>query len=174
MHDGIRVSAIAAVAANGVVGKDGKLPWRIPSDLKFFRRTTLRHAVIMGRKTLDEIENPLKRRFNIVLSRSLTREASRLVVVRSLQEALAAAVVHERQALADGKIESCEIMIIGGPSLWTLAWPIVDRFYRTDVLRDFDGDTWLPELPLDGFEETSRVTGEGEIPHEFVVLDRRK
>jgi dihydrofolate reductase len=172
MHDGICVSAIAAVAQNGVVGLNGKLPWRIASDLKFFRRTTLRHAVIMGRKTLDEIESPLKRRFNIVLSRSLEREEPRLLVVRDLQQALAAAAEHERKQVAAGKVEQAEILVIGGPSIWQLAWPDVDRFYRTEVHRDFEGDVRFPAVDLAGFTETSRVVGEGDVPHTFTTLER--
>ncbi len=173
MYDGIQVSAIAAVARNGVVGKDGQLPWHIPADLKYFKRTTKHHACIMGRRTFDEIKTPLRRRLNVVLSGQLEKEAKRLVVVRSLEQGLAVAAEHERKQLAAGRIEAAEIMVIGGPSVWRLAWPLVDRFYLTRVLQDFDGDTYLGELPLDDFDEVSAVAGEGDIAHEFVVLQRR-
>lgn len=172
MYDGVTISAIAAVASNGCVGRDGQLPWRIPGDLRHFKRTTRRHAVVMGRKTLDEIKTPLKGRVNIVLSRSLVREAEGLVVVRTLDDALRAAVDFERAQVARGATEVAEIFVIGGPSVWRLAWPLVDRFYRTNVRHDFAGDTFFPEVELGDFELVRRWNGEGDVPHDFELLHR--
>ncbi len=174
MYDGIRVSAIAAVASNGVIGKDGKLPWRIPDDLKRFQRLTKRHAIIMGRKTLDELQTPLKFRLNVVLSRSLVREDKRLSVVRTLDEAFAEAAAWERRKVADGKIETPEIFLIGGAEIWRLAWPHIDRFYRTHIDAEFAGDTVFPDVDLSDFDATDERHGEGEPPHRFVTWDRRR
>ena len=176
MHKDTPVAAIAAVARNGIVGKDGQLPWRIPGDLKYFRRRTKNHAVVMGRRTLDEIQSPLKRRMNVVLSRSLQRHEPNLAVARSLEEALDIAQAHEQAQVAAGKLEQPEIMVIGGPQVWAQAWPKVDRFYLTRVLADFEGDTRFPDVDLSDFKEVSVTPGEAEaggVPHEFVVLQRR-
>ena len=172
MHAGITVSAIAAIGRNGEVGKDGGLPWRIPNDLKWFKSHTKGHALIMGRKTRDELGKPLKRRLNIVLSRTLEQTDDGFVICRTLDEALDAAAEHERQAVAEGRLQRPEAFVIGGPMIWSLSWDRVDRFYRTDVQADFEADTFFPDLPLEAFEEIERSDGTGDIPHVFVVLQR--
>lgn len=174
MFRDMQISAIAAVAANGIIGRDGKLPWRIPNDLKHFKRLTVGHACIMGRKTFDELGKPLPKRMNIVVSRTLVAKAERLVVVRTLTEAFAAAIEWERDAAAAGKIAAPEVFVIGGAQLWVHAWPYIDRLYQTRVLADFQGDTAFPAVDLRSFEplETRPGTGPGP-PHEFVTLQRR-
>ncbi len=172
MYEGIRVSAIAAVASNGTIGIDGGLPWRIPGDLKHFQRHTRRHACIMGRRTFDELKTPLKRRLNVVLSRSLQREAARLEVVRSLEQALAVAHRWELDQVAAERIAEAEIFVIGGAAVWEAAWPLIDRFYLTRVLADVPGDTAFPQVDLSAFEQTDHRVGEGPLPHEFVTLER--
>lgn len=177
MWEDIPISAIAAVAQDGVIGLDGKLPWRIASDFRWFRKRTMRHACVMGRKVLDEIEKPLKGRLNVVMSRSLQRQAEGLRIARSLQEALAIAAQWEREQRDAGAIASAEIMLLGGATVWEQAWPLVDRFYRTEVVGTFRGDTWFPDVDLSAFELTWREDGDpgkSGIAHTFQVLQRKR
>ncbi len=135
------ISAIAAVAENGVIGKDGQLPWNLPDDMKFFQRTTLNHYIISGRKNYESIPDrfrPLRDRVNIVVTHDKRYKAPGATVCHSLREALDIA----REA--DVK----EVFLIGGGQLYKEAFDagIVDRFYRTTVHGKPDGDVFFPEV----------------------------
>ncbi|MBL8011070.1 MAG: dihydrofolate reductase [Flavobacteriales bacterium] len=135
------VSAIAAVSANGVIGRDGDLPWRLPDDMAFFQRTTRGHCVITGRLNWESIPprfRPLKHRTNIVVTRNPGYDAPGAVVVGSLE----AALEHARG------LGEPEAFIIGGGQLYreALAKDMVDRIYLTRVHADLDGDTHFPDL----------------------------
>ncbi len=178
MFDGMTVTAIAAVADNGVIGRDGALPWHLPDDLKRFKRLTSGHSIIMGRRTWQEIGKPLPKRFNVVLSRTLDaaqlhNEHDRLRVVASVDAALEAAARWERQRCTDGEIEQEEIFLIGGGGVWRAMWRWVDRFYLTEVQAEIDGDTRFPELDLSDFHEVGRTPGVGDPAHVFVDLARQ-
>ncbi len=180
MHDGVRVSAVAAVAENGVIGAHGDLPWHLPADLRWFKRVTRGHAMIMGRKTWQTLPGPLPKRLNIVLSRSAhevdTGGAEGVVAVATLEAALAAAADWERAAVAAGRIESPEIMIVGGSGIYAVMWPWVDRFYRTRIALAPAGDTYFPPVDLDDFAvmtATPGVVAVGSPAHVFEVLERR-
>src|SRR5712692_10003454 len=123
-----RVAIIAAVARNGVIGHRTRMPWHLPEDLRRFRRLTLGHAVIMGRRTFESIGKPLAGRSNIVVTRS--RDWTRLGchAAHSLESALAA--VHE----------PLDAFVIGGAEIYALALPIACRLYMTEIERDFEGD----------------------------------
>ena len=129
------VSAIAAVSRNGAIGKDNQIPWYLPADLKYFKRTTLDHHVIMGRKSFLSIGKPLPKRTNVVISRDAFFTASGCIVVRSVQEALALAAGH-------GETEA---FIIGGGEIYRASMPYWDRLYLTRVELDVDGDVFFPE-----------------------------
>ena len=180
MHDGVRVSAIAAVADNGVIGVNGDLPWHLPADLRWFKRVTRGHAMIMGRKTWQTLPGPLPKRLNIVVSRRAhevdTGGADGVVVVGTLEAALAAAADWERAAVAAGRIQLAEIMIVGGSGIYAAMWPWVDRFYRTRIALRPAGDTRFPTVDLDDFAvitSTPGVVAPGSPAHVFEVLDRR-
>ena len=128
----MRVSIVVAVARNGVIGRGGQLPWRLPSDLRQFRRTTLGHPVVMGRVTHESIGRALPGRRNVVITRDPTRVAAGCEVVPSLQSALA--------LLKD----EAEVMIIGGRGLYAEALPLADRLYLTEVLAEVAGDVSFP------------------------------
>ena len=125
------ISIIVAVAQNGVIGDKNALLWHISEDLRFFKRTTSGHPVIMGRKTHESLGRPLPNRTNIVISRTMG-EIEGCTVVRSLEEAVALFPAEE------------EIFIIGGAQIYALALDITDRFYLTRVGHDYEGDTSFP------------------------------
>lgn len=135
------ISVIAAVAENGVIGKDGTLPWSLPDDMKFFQRTTLNHHVICGRKNYESIPprfRPLRDRVNIVVTRDPAYEAPGAIIRHSLEDALDIA----RQA------DQKEVFIIGGGQLYAQAFEakLVDRIYLTTVHAKVEGDVLFPEI----------------------------
>ncbi|MDE0690772.1 MAG: dihydrofolate reductase [Gammaproteobacteria bacterium] len=140
------LSAIWAMTRNRVIGKDGDLPWRLPDDQRFFRRTTLGKPVIMGRKTFDEIGRPLPKRRNIVLSRR-GLEAEGVEVVTDLDAALDRAKSEAPE----------EAFIIGGAEIYALAWPRLDRLYMTLIDAELEGDTWFPDFELAQWREVKRT-----------------
>lgn len=131
------ISAIVAVGNNNVIGKDNDLPWYLPADLKYFKRTTLGRHIIMGRKCYESIGRPLPKRTNIVLTRNPFFTGTNLLVAHSLDEAL--------QLAADNG--ETEAMILGGGEIYAQSMPRWDRLYLTQVDVDVpDGDTFFPEL----------------------------
>jgi dihydrofolate reductase len=137
------ISLVVAASRNGVIGKDGGLPWHISSDLKLFKRITLGKPVIMGRKTWDSLpRKPLPGRRNIVISRNTDQQALGAETVRSVDEALAAAQIDSPS----------EIAVIGGGEIYRLFWPIADQIYLTEVALDVEGDTIFPKLDLEEWD----------------------
>ncbi|MCC6645681.1 MAG: dihydrofolate reductase [Polyangiaceae bacterium] len=144
------LTLVLALARRGALGKDGGLPWRIPEDLRHFREVTRGHAVIMGRRTWDEVKKPLPERRNLVVSRDGALRLPGAVVCASLDEALRVA--------RETDPEPC---VIGGAELYRLALPLATRVELTEIDRDVDADTFF-ELDRTGFVETSRRPGETE------------
>jgi dihydrofolate reductase len=138
------VALIAAVARNGAIGKNNALLWRLPEDLKFFKRTTLGCPVIMGRKTWDSIGRPLPGRRNMVITRNPAWQAEGAEVFHDLPSALA--------AVADAP----KVFVIGGGELYAQALPMAQELVLTEVDAEFDGDTFFPEWPREAFTEVSR------------------
>ncbi len=159
------ISIIAAMANNRVIGKDGKLPWRLPADLQFFKRTTMGKPIIMGRVTWDSLGRPLPGRRNIVVSRS----EPDLPEGAEWQPSLPAAL--------DAVSDEDEAMIIGGASIYEQALPLADRLYLTLVDAAVDGDAWFPEFDARQWREISRETHEPDEKNRyscaFVVLERK-
>lgn len=127
-----RIALVAAIAENGVIGRGGGLPWRLPDDLKFFKKLTVDHTVIMGRKTYEEVNRPLANRRNVVISRDPAFRPDGVVVVPSLEEALALGATED------------EVFVIGGGEIYRLALPYADRLYLTIVHAAVEGDTYFP------------------------------
>jgi len=160
-------SIIAAMSLNRVIGKDGKLPWHLPSDLKRFKGLTLGRPVIMGRKTyesFDEKYRPLPGRPNIVLSQSSEFRLAKGTVCRSWEEA---------QEL----VAKCEkVFVIGGESIFKLALPMANRLYLTTVEVKCEGDTFFPQFTEYGWAEVERLAtfqGKGDShPMHFSVYKR--
>lgn len=126
------VSLVAAMAENRVIGREGTLPWRLPDDQRFFKRLTLDHTVIMGRKTFDEIRHPLANRRNVVISRNPDFRPTGATVVPSLDEAIALGATER------------EVFVIGGAEIYAAALPRADRLYLTVVHAEVEGDTYFP------------------------------
>ncbi len=145
-----RLGIIVAVAANGVIGAQGDLPWRLPEDLRHFKQITLGHAIIMGRATWDSIGRPLPRRRNIVVTRNRSFRADGVEVAHSLDEALTLA-----------RTTDPEPFVIGGASLYAEALPRATRLEITEVHAEVPGDTWFPGFDRGAFTEVSRRAGDG-------------
>jgi dihydrofolate reductase len=148
--DRVKISLVVAAAENGVIGRDGRLPWRIPSDLKTFRRLTLGKPIIMGRKTYQSIGKPLDQRDNIVVTRDLAFHVPGIIVTGSLDAAL-----DKARALAAAKGID-EIVVIGGAELYRQALPLADRIYLTRVHAEPQGDALFPPLSEGDWREVSR------------------
>jgi dihydrofolate reductase len=133
------IAIIVAVAENGVIGRDGRLPWHISSDLKRFRALTMGKPVIMGRKTFQSLARPLDGRDNIVITRNPNFRSEGATFVPSFEAALALARERAQARGAD------EIMVIGGAEVYRAALPLADRIYLTRVRAAPAGDTFFPE-----------------------------
>ena len=158
-----KITLVVARARNGVIGRDGDLPWRISADLKRFKALTMGSAMIMGRRTFDSLPGLLPGRRHIVLTRDKAWSRPGAEVAHSAEEAL---------AMAGDEPAS----IIGGAEIFELFLPVADRIELTEVLADVDGDTVMAD-PRDGggWQETARErhSAEGEAPpFEFVTLER--
>ena len=156
---------IYARAANGTIGKGGKLPWHIPEDLKRFKALTLGKAMIMGRKTFESLPGILPGRRHIVLTRRDSFEAEGAQIVRSVPAALAAAREDDPDT---------DIAIVGGSAVYDVFRPRADRIELTQIHADYDGDTFMRE-PGPEWQEMARedFAAEGETPaYSFITLER--
>jgi len=139
-----RLYLVAAVASNGVIGKDGGMPWRLPEDLKHFKNLTLGHPVIMGRKTWQSLGKALPGRENIVVTRQPGYEAPGAAVASSLDAAL---------ALCAGESTA---FVIGGGELYAAALPLAAGLVITEIQRDYEGDARFPQYDHSRWKETQR------------------
>ena len=144
----LNVALVVAAARNRVIGREGAMPWRVPSDLKTFRRLTMGHPIIMGRKTFQSIGRALDGRTNIVITRNATFHADGVQTAASLDGALALA---RAAAGADN-----QAMIIGGGEIYRAALQFADVVYMTEIAGEIHGDTWFPELASDQWSEVAR------------------
>lgn len=162
----MKISLIVAMTEDRVIGKQNRLPWHLPEDLKRFKQTTMGHTLVMGRKTFESIGRPLPGRRNIVLSRNLDFRPGGVDVAPNLAAAL---------RLAEQAGET-ECFIIGGASIYEAARPLVQRLYLTLLHKSFAGDAhfpawnWREEFRI-AREETG-VSDDGEIPYTFLVAER--
>ena len=164
----MRVSILVAVARSGVIGRGGELPWRLPADLRFFKRVTMGHHLVMGRKTWASIGRPLPGRTMVVLTRDPTLEIPGASVVHDLPEALALA-----RAAGD-----TEAFVIGGAEVYALALPLADRLYLTRVHADVEGDVRFPVYDPQEWVEVAREehAADEHHAHAFALctLERRR
>ncbi len=158
------ISIIAALAENRVIGINNTLPWRLPNDLKHFRRLTTGHAIVMGRKNYESIGKPLPERTNIVITRQSGYEAPGCLVAHSLDEALKMAS------------DDTEVFVIGGAEIYQQTLTRADRLYLTLVHDTVAGDTYFPAVDSNDWREISRERHERDERHayaySFVVLER--
>jgi len=157
------ISIIVAISQNHAIGKDNKLLWHLPNDLKHFKTKTSGHTVIMGRKTYDSVGKPLPNRRNIVITRQQL-DIPGCEVVNSLNDALALCKTDE------------EIFIVGGAEIYRQAMSITNKIYLTIVHQNFDGDTYFPEIEENIWAETEREDFQpdekNKLAHSFITLER--
>jgi dihydrofolate reductase len=162
----MRISLIAAMAANRVIGQGNGLPWRLPADMKRFKALTMGHTLVMGRKTYDSVGYPLPGRKTVVITRRPDWTAEGVEVAHSLDEAL---------RLAEG-LGGGEVLIAGGGEIFAEALPRADRIYLTRIEQDFPGDTVFPQLDAAAWrlveQEHHDAGGDNPYAFSFEVLDR--
>jgi dihydrofolate reductase len=158
----MRIIIIAALARNGVIGRDNDLPWRISQDLKRFKALTTGHCIVMGRRTWDSIGFPLPKRHSIVLTRDTEFAAPGAAVAHNLDDALAAAP------------EGTDVYIIGGAEIYRLALSHATHLELTHVDAEVEGDTYFPEVNWDAWRELAAEAGPADapLPFRFVSYER--
>lgn len=160
----MRVTLIAALGRNRLIGKDNRMPWHLSEDLKRFKALTLGHPVVMGRKTFQSIGIRLPGRDNIVITRSHAFAAPGCRVVHSLAEALSVAQC------------AAEVFVIGGAEIYALALPLADRLQLTEVDVELEGDAYFPNFDRSAWREVWRESRSTEGPqrlrYDFVTYDR--
>lgn len=166
------ISMIAAVARNGVIGAHNSIPWRLPSDFAFFKRTTMGKPLLMGRKTFESIGKPLAGRINIVVTRQQGYQPEGVLVFSSLS----AAIEHARtMAAADGHDE---VFIGGGAEIYSEAMPQADRLYITHVDLTPEGETRFPEIDPDVWNAVAEadvpLTGKDSATFRTLIYERRQ
>ncbi len=159
-----RISLIAALARNRVIGREGALPWNLPEDLRRFKALTLGHPILMGRRTWESIGRPLPGRRNVVITRQAGYTAPGAEVFHDLDAALAAVTGVP------------EVFVIGGGEVYAAALPIADRLHLTELHDDVEGDARFPPFDPAQWAQSSREprVAPGGLRYDFVVYDRRK
>lgn len=166
----MEIAMIAAVAENGVIGKDNDLAWSLPDDMKYFMNTTKGHYIVLGRKNYDSLPpkfRPLPNRTNVVITRQSDLQLEGAHIVNTLEEAFEFCKKNNQE----------KIFVIGGGQIYKLALPYADTLYITEVHHSFDGDTYFPEFDKNEWMEVSREPhGMDErhlYPFDFVVYKRK-
>ena len=171
------ISIVAAVSRNGVIGANGGMPWRIPEDLRCFRRLTMGGVVIMGRRTFDSIGKPLDGRVNIVISRNPDFRPEEGAQVGGVGGALGVGKAESLETalmVAEMAKRDAEVFIIGGGEIYALALRegVAERMFLTEVDLEVEGDVFFPPFSRDEWRETNREPGSGDVPHSYVRYER--
>ena len=163
----VKIAIIAAQGKNREIGKDNKLLWHIPEDLKFFKQTTMGKPIIMGRKTYESIGKPLPGRLNIVISRS-PYPVDGVVDCLSLNQAIDIAKKEAKEKNIN------EIIIMGGAQIYEQAINIADKIYLTQVDKSFDADSFFPKIDKNIWKEISNKTHKNDnFSYSFITLLRK-
>ncbi len=159
------ITLIVAKDENGVIGHQGRLPWRLPADMKYFKTVTMGKPLIMGRHTYESIGKPLPGRTNIVVTKDAGYQAPGCLVVHSVEEALTVVVDHP------------EVMVMGGATLYEQLLPRAGKLYVTEVHAQVAGETYFPAFNIDEWRELSRSDHAADhnnpYAYSFVVLERK-
>ena len=153
------ISFIVAASENNVIGKDNRLPWHLPTDMRYFKNITWGMPVIMGRKSFDALGKPLNGRKNIVITRNKNWKASGVQVVQSIDKAIVLA----------SQTDAKEIFITGGAEIFRAALPSADKIYLTRVHGNFDGDAFFPELNEEEWKLTRRFDCEPDEKNAYAL-----
>lgn len=157
------VTIVVAISENNAIGKNNKLLWHLPNDLRHFKQITTGHTVIMGRKTYESVGKPLPNRRNIIITRqAITIEGCE--VVNSIEAALALCT-HEQ-----------EVFIVGGAEIYRQAMPVTNRIYLTIVHKQFEGDSFFPEINKHEWKEVycqnHQPDDKNPLPYSFITIER--
>lgn len=160
-----RIVLIYARAADGTIGKDGTMPWHLPADLQHFKRLTMGHPMIMGRRTYDSFPAPLPGRRHIVLTRDQAWSGPQAEVVRSRDEALALAMQNNT---------SGHVAVVGGAQIYRLFMDLAARIELTEIHDRYDGDTHMPDIGPEWVEvaRVSHLAADGRPAYDFVSYER--
>jgi dihydrofolate reductase len=162
----LRRSLVVAMARNRVIGRDNALPWRLPADLAHFKKVTMGHPIVMGRRTYESIGKALPGRRNIVVTRNVGLEAPGCIVVPSLEAAWRAAG------------DADEACVIGGTSLFEETLPIADAIHLTEIEADVPGDTYFPEFDRSQWREREIARQPADARHAYAIrfleLERKR
>lgn len=155
------ISLIVAMDRNRVIGKDNKLPWHLPADLAYFKRITMGHPIIMGRKTFESIGRPLPGRENIVVTRNRSFQPEGCTVIHSIDDIQKIAAERDK-----------EVFVIGGAELFQASLPFADRLYITKIDASFPGDTFFPSFYEEDWRLVSSEKGpkDEKNPYDYVFL----
>ena len=159
------VSIVVALSSNGVIGREGRLPWYLSADLKHFKSITMGKPIVMGRLTHESIGRVLPGRENIVLTRNFNYQSKGCTIIHHLND------------IASDNLVTGEIMIIGGARLYAEALPLANRLFITEVHADVQGDVQFPVIDRDQWRETDRqlfkADEKNEFDYSFVVFERK-
>lgn len=160
------ISLMWAMDNNRVIGYNNQLPWHLPEDLKFFKRTTMGHPIAMGRKTWDSIGRPLPGRENIVITRNPEFTCEGCTVLNTIDDLLEYSLQKDE-----------EIFVIGGAEIFKLILPDADKLYLTRIYDEFEGDTFFPELNMEEWSLLSKEKGikdeKNPYDYEFMIYERK-
>jgi len=195
-------SHIVAVSQNQVIGLKNRLPWHIPDDLRFFSETTKKKALIMGRKTFESLGKPLPGRLHVLVTRNKDfrskiglktyiplwtggidqlfergayPESAALIMEKSLSVVICPSIKDAMDFCSQKEVQEkhgSEIFIIGGGEIYKQTLPFTDRIYLTRIHKDYEGDAFYPEIPMEKFQEVSRKETSDPVPHSFLVYER--
>lgn len=162
MPANLPIRLVVAYTDNRVIGRNNSMPWHLPADLAHFKRNTLGHPILMGRKTWESLGRALPGRRNLVMTRDAGLAAEGATCYGNLQDALADCAGEDR------------VCVIGGEQIFRLALPLADEIVATEIHVDIDGDTWFPELPAGQWQEVQRLTQppEQDLNYDFVTYRR--
>ncbi|MEX2460504.1 MAG: dihydrofolate reductase [Paenibacillaceae bacterium] len=159
------ISFIFATDISQAIGLGNDLPWRLPADLAYFKKTTLNHTILMGRKTYESMGKPLPNRTNVILTQNKAYEAEGCTIVHSVEEAVAL-------------FKNEEVFVIGGAEIFKLFMPLVDRMYITLIEHEFTADTYFPEFDIDEWELVTSEDGitdtKNPYTYSFLVYKKSK
>jgi dihydrofolate reductase len=155
----LSISYIVAMDIQQAIGLGNDLPWRLPADLAYFKKTTMDHTILMGRKTYESIGKPLPNRINVILTQNKDYQAEGCLVIHSVEEAVE-------------QFKNEEIFVIGGAEVFQLFMPAVDRLYITLIEHEFEADTYFPEFDIDDWILVSSVDGikDAKNPYDYSFL----
>jgi dihydrofolate reductase len=161
------ISHIFAMDQNRVIGKDNRLPWHLPADLAYFKKVTMGHAIVMGRKTFESIGRPLPGRENVIVTRDRSFQPEGCKVLHSIEE------VKQFAAMRDD-----EVFVIGGAELFRATLPVADRLYITKIEASFPGDTFYPAFDESEWQLVSYTKGikdeKNPYDYAFIVYERKR